>query len=113
MDTCSDIIGHIIHYAFHLLLPFGIAKLLWKENWWKAGLIMLATLLIDLDHLLATPIFDPGRCSIGFHPLHTLWAGMAYGILLIIPNWRLRAWGLGCLLHLGTDALDCLLRGLN
>ena len=28
---------------------------------------MLTTMLIDLDHLLANPVFDPDRCSINFH----------------------------------------------
>ena len=31
---------------------------------------MMATMLVDLDHLFADPIYDPDRCSIGFHPLH-------------------------------------------
>ena len=31
---------------------------------------MLATMVVDLDHLLADPILDPQRCGIGFHPLH-------------------------------------------
>ena len=30
-----------------------------------------ATMLVDLDHLLATPLYNPDRCSLGFHPLHT------------------------------------------
>ena len=28
-------------------------------------------MLVDLDHLLATPIFKENRCSINFHPLHS------------------------------------------
>ena len=39
----------------------------WKMVW----LIMMLTMLVDLDHLLANPIYDPNRCSIGFHPLHS------------------------------------------
>lgn len=109
MEIVSDIYRHIIHYSFHLLVPFVFGKLFWKENWWKAGLIMLGTMVIDLDHLLADPIFDPDRCGIGFHPLHTLWAGTAYGGLLVIPYWKVRAVGIGCLWHLCTDAIDCLL----
>jgi hypothetical protein len=65
-----------------------------------------------LDHLLADPVFDPNRCSIGFHLLHTLWAGIFYGGLLGVPSWRLRAVSVGCLLHLFTDFIDCLLGGL-
>jgi hypothetical protein len=112
MEIISDVCRHIIHYAFHLLIPFVLGKLFWKETWWKAGLIMVGMMVIDLDHLLANPIFDPGRCSIGFHPLHTLWAGIVYGGLMAVPSWKVRAAGAGCLWHLVTDAIDCLLGGL-
>ena len=70
---------------------------------------MLATMLIDLDHILADPIFDPNRCSIGFHPLHTSWAGIFYFILLLIPSWKYRAFSVGCLWHLCTDYIDCIM----
>jgi hypothetical protein len=101
----------IVHYTCHLLLPFAFAKLFWKQHWKEAGLIMLATMVIDADHLLATPIYDPDRCSIGFHPLHTGWAALFYTILLFLPSWKWRAVSLGCIWHLCTDYLDCLLRG--
>lgn len=67
---------------------------------------MLATMLIDLDHLLAVPIFDPDRCSINFHPLHTYWALGAYVILLFFRKTRIV--GVGLVFHLITDFLDCL-----
>lgn len=107
-----SIVRHIVHYSCHLLLPLIFARLIWKENWHNAGLIMLGTMLIDLDHLLADPVFDPDRCSIGFHPLHTWWAATLYLALLAIPSWKWRAVSVGCFLHLGTDSIDWLLRGL-
>ena len=70
---------------------------------------MLATIFLDVDHILANPIFDSNRCSIGFHPLHTIWAGIIYSIMLIIPSWKIRAVGLGSLWHLITDLIDCLM----
>ena len=70
---------------------------------------MLATMLIDLDHLFATPMFDSNRCSIGFHPLHTFLAAIIYSTLLIFPSWKIRAVGLGSLWHLITDLIDCLM----
>ena len=112
MEIVSDVYRHIIHYSFHLLVPFLFGKLFWKENWWKAGIIMVGTMVIDLDHLLADPIFDPNRCGIGFHALHTHWAGIVYAGLLAIPSWIVRAVAIGCLWHLATDAIDCLLGGL-
>jgi len=66
---------------------------------------MVATILVDLDHLLANPIFDPNRCSINFHPLHTLPAIAIYALLLLPVRTRIIA--LGLLLHMATDFLDC------
>ena len=104
-----DSINHFIHYSFHFFIPFVFAKLFWKDNWISASLIMVSTILIDLDHLLVNPIFDPNRCSIWFNPLHTIWAGLFYCIILVIPSWRWRAIGVGCLWHLCTDFIDCLI----
>jgi len=112
MEIAGDVFRHSIHYAFHILVPFVFGRLFWKENWWKAGLIMLGTMAIDLDHLLATPVFDADRCGIGFHPLHTRWSAMVYGGLLAVPSWKIRVVATGCLWHLGTDAIDCLLSRL-
>ena len=112
MEIVSDVYRHFIHYSFHLIVPFVFGKLFWKENWWKAGIIMVGTMVIDLDHLLADPIFDPNRCGIGFHPFHRLGVGIVYGGLLTVPSWKVRAVSIGCLWHLCTDAIDCLLGGL-
>jgi hypothetical protein len=104
----SEIIKHITHYSLHLVLPFIIAYFLFKKKWKIAGIIMVSTILIDLDHILANPIFDPNRCSIGFHPLHTLLALLVYFLILFIPSWRCRAIAIGCILHFVTDAIDCI-----
>ncbi|MEP2235324.1 MAG: DUF6122 family protein [Alteripontixanthobacter sp.] len=101
----------LIHYGGHFLVPFALGWLIWRDMWRLAGLVILSTMLIDLDHLLAAPIFDPDRCSIGFHPLHTIWAAAAYGAMLLVPRWWVRAIGLGCLLHLAVDSLDCAMMG--
>ncbi len=112
MELEPCIIRHIVHVACHLFLPFAFARLIWKDNWRKAGLIMVSTIVIDVDHLLADPIFDPNRCSLGFHPLHTWWAAAAYVSLLAVPSWKWRAISVGCLWHLCTDAIDYALRVL-
>lgn len=95
----------IIHYTLHLLVPGLIAYVFFRKEWKKAWLIMLATMLVDLDHLLATPIFDPGRCSINFHPLHTYWAMVVYVVMLFFKKTRIIA--LGLLFHMLTDFIDC------
>jgi len=96
----------IIHYGLHFLAPLGIARVFYKNYWKMAYIIMLATMLIDLDHLLATPIFDPNRCSINFHPLHSYYAIAVYITLLGFKKTRLV--GIGLCLHIFADALDCL-----
>lgn len=70
---------------------------------------MAGTMLVDLDHLLAVPIFDPNRCSIGFHPLHAWPAIAAYVILASVPkNPNLRLAGAGLLIHMALDWVDCM-----
>ncbi len=66
---------------------------------------MIATMLVDLDHLLADPIYDPQRCSIGFHPLHTFWAIPIY-LILCFPK-KTRYIGIGLMIHMALDSLDC------
>ncbi len=70
-------------------------------------LILWAGILIDVDHLWANPLFDPNRCSIGFHPLHSYWAILGYGILPWFKATRLI--GLALLIHIFADMTDCLL----
>ena len=101
------ILQPILHYGGHWLAPFVISSLLWRERWMQAGIVMIAANLIDLDHLLADPIFDPNRCSIGFHPLHTFHAAAAYVLLMLVPRWWARAFALGALWHLAVDWADC------
>ncbi|NNE31998.1 MAG: hypothetical protein HKN40_06470 [Winogradskyella sp.] len=96
-----------VHYGIHFGLPLVIALLFYRPNWWKAYLIMLLAFLIDLDHLLATPLFDPNRCSINFHPLHTYYAILIY--ILLVGFKKTRLIGLGLLAHIIADSVDCLL----
>ncbi|MDF1698361.1 MAG: DUF6122 family protein [Saprospiraceae bacterium] len=101
-----EIAQPIVHYSLHFLAPGLLARIFFKKEWKKAWLIMIATMIVDLDHLLADPIFDPTRCSIGFHPLHSYYAIVVYGLLLFFPKLRIIAVGL--LFHMLTDFQDCL-----
>ncbi len=94
------------HYGCHFLIPLFIALVWYKSNWKFAFLIMLSGMLIDLDHLLANPIFDPNRCSINFHPLHSYFAITFYLFLLVPKKSRLLA--LGLVIHIFSDIVDCL-----
>ncbi len=108
-EAFSELLRPLLHYGLHFAGPVVLARLLFAPRWRQAALIMVATMVIDVDHLLATPVFDPNRCSIGFHPLHTVWAAGVYTAMLAVPRWYIKAIGLGCLWHLLVDALDCAL----
>lgn len=95
-----------LHYGIHFIVPIIIASLFYKNKFGIALIIMLSTMFIDLDHLLATPIFDANRCSINFHPLHSSIAIILYVILLIPKKTRLL--GIGLCIHILADSIDCL-----
>ena len=94
-----------VHMLLHGLVPLVVARQVWPEAWRKALAVMLATMVIDVDHLLATPVLDPQRCSIAFHPLHSYWACAVYAALAVLP--RTRMVGLGLMIHMLLDGLDC------
>ena len=116
------------HILLHFLIPLLLAKGFYSKNWQKAYMILMATMLVDLDHLLATPIYDAARCSIGFHPLHQ-WFPICLYILLCFSPYFFRAavycggvkWqarikvyaqtvqyiGVGLILHMALDSVDC------
>ena len=100
-----EIFRPFIHYGLHLLFPGVIAFLFFRKQWKKAWFIMLATMLVDLDHLFVSPIFDPNRCSVGFHPLHSYYAIVVYFLMLF--DKRTRFISVGLLFHMLTDVIDC------
>lgn len=96
----------VIHYSLHFLAPGILAFVFFRKKWKLAWAIMVATMAIDVDHLWAQPIFDPHRCSINFHPLHTYWALLGYCLLLFFKQTRIV--GVGLVFHIVTDFIDCL-----
>ena len=122
-----DLLQYVTHYSLHLLFPGLVAWIFFRDNWKKAWLIMILTMLVDLDHIFACKsffemhggfwagivhlfecpdLYVADRCSIGFHPLHSYVAISIYAICLLIPQLRIIATGL--LLHMATDFQDCL-----
>ncbi len=98
----------MLHIALHFIIPAFVVALFFRKKALFAYAILIATMVVDLDHLLATPVYDPQRCSIGFHPLHTLYPIILYGILSLLPKpLALRLIGLGLLIHMGLDSIDC------
>ena len=111
LDFLKDTMQQFIHYFLHLGFPLVIAFLFYNKNRIRSYLILVLTMLVDLDHLFATPLFDPCRCSIGFHPLHSYTAIIIYFVLLLHPKTRII--GIGLLLHMATDGIDCLFSKQN
>ena len=95
----------MFHIFLHFLVPLIIALVFFRDNWQKAFVIMMLTMVVDIDHLLATPIYDPMRCSIGFHPLHKLPLIALYLALACFKKTRLV--GLGLVIHMALDSIDC------
>jgi len=99
----------ILHIVLHFLVPGALARWVFAEKWKSAWGIMLLAMVIDIDHLAADPIYDPNRCGIGFHPLHS-YAAIAVYALLAVPA-KTRIAGIGLLVHMLLDGLDCLWTG--
>ena len=95
----------MLHLGLHFLVPLGVALAFYRPRWLLALGLMLLAFVIDIDHLLADPIYDPTRCSMGFHPLHTLIPVGCY--LAIFAHERTRIVGLGLLIHVALDSIDC------
>lgn len=102
----------LTHLGLHFIAPVLLALFFRKDRRMKAYLIMVATIFVDLDHLLANPVFDPHRMSVGFHPLHSYIAIGIYVVMCFIPYeklklpWWLRAVGIGLVFHMLTDWQD-------
>jgi hypothetical protein len=97
----------IFHYGLHLVAPAAIAYFFFRSKWKIVYVIFLLSMFVDLDHLLATPIFDKNRCSLNFHPLHSYIAMGIYLLGLLFKKTRILCFAL--LFHMLTDAIDCYL----
>ena len=95
----------LVDLALHFMIPGLLSRWLYPGRWKSIWVGMMSAMLIDLDHLLADPIFDPNRCGIGFHPLHTFPALGIYCILAAIPKTRIL--GLGLVVHIVVDGFGC------
>ena len=101
MEALRFIIHYGLHFLFPGLLAYWFFKGRWKQTWW----VLIATMLIDLDHLLADPIYDAQRCSIDVHLLHSSYMLPIYLGLFLYK--KTRVIGLGLLWHILTDFIDC------
>jgi hypothetical protein len=96
----------LLHNLLHILIPLSAALFFYKDRWKFSWAVMLSAYIIDIDHLLASPVFDPDRCSIGFHPLHSYYAIAIYAVLCLFPKTRMI--GAGLIIHIFVDVTDCI-----
>lgn len=98
-----------LHILAHFLVPALVVLFLPKKQRFRTWLLLVSTMAVDLDHLLADPVYAPNRCSIGFHPLHTYPAIAAYFAALVLPKVprQVRLVALGLCIHMGLDQIDC------
>ncbi len=108
-NTDSLAIGRkqkLVHFSGHLLLPAAIAYAGYGSSWKNVALLMTGANLVDVDHLLAKPIYDPDRCSIGTHPLHSIPAIGLYSAMALHQSTQ--DLGVGLLTHMAVDYVDCI-----
>ncbi|MCZ6803292.1 MAG: DUF6122 family protein [Proteobacteria bacterium] len=97
----------MLHLSLHIIVPLVLAFIFFKAKLKIVFFVMIATMLVDLDHLLAEPVYDPNRCSIGFHPLHEFIPILIYCGLCLVK--KLRYMGIGLVIHMVLDSFDCMI----
>lgn len=95
----------LLHLVLHAAVPWAAARL-WQRPL-AALLWMWAGMVVDVDHLLATPVYAPNRCSITHHPLHH---PLLWGVYAALALWPKTRWfGVGLCIHMALDTIDCLM----
>ena len=95
----------MLHLLLHFSVPAIVAGFFFRLQWKRAYGLMIVTMMVDLDHLLAIPIYDAARCSIGFHPLHQ--PPLMVGYLALCFFTKTRFIGFGLIIHMILDSIDC------
>lgn len=121
LNESRSVIHLVLHVAVPLLVALGIAGQVSSLSYKLIFMVLMATMAVDIDHLLADPIYAPGRCSIWFHPLHTLWPMVIYTCMMLWPlalkivlkpiqrsHQIIGLVGLGLVIHMLLDWADCL-----
>ena len=91
----------------HIAVNLGVFLLLMQRNGLNPDYADLSLLvgsnLIDLDHLLTRPVYDPKRNSFKTHVLHRNWKMGLFVSLLMLFIRPLLFLGLGIMLHYFLD----------
>jgi hypothetical protein len=95
----------MLHLLLHFSVPAIVVGFFFRQHWQRAYGVMIVTMVVDLDHLLANPIYDAARCSIGFHPLHQPSLMVGYFALCFFTKTRFI--GIGLIIQMILDSIDC------
>ena len=71
-------------FRFTFFCSSFIVRTFYRNIWKTAYFVVIVSMLVDIEHLLADPIYIPNRCSIGFHPLHQIWFVALYVVLCLV-----------------------------
>lgn len=106
----TETLRPFLHYGIHFAVPLIVALTYYRNNFGRALVVLFCGILIDIDHFWATPLFDPNRCSVGYHTLHQWPFIVLYVLLAVWPRTRLV--GIALLIHIAADMTDCFLMNL-
>jgi hypothetical protein len=99
-----------MQHIVHLLMLFGVPALaawaFYNGSIRNTYLILISTVLVDLDQLLFNQVFEFGSCSINYFPLHSWPALLVYFLGLFFEKTRRVAMGLH--IHMLADLMNCI-----
>lgn len=91
----------------HIVFNLGIFSLINKINITDAGeldlFFLLSAELIDLDHFLSRPIYNPKRNSFEVHPLHKNWKIILIVSVFLVSYRPTMFLGIGLVSHIFLD----------
>lgn len=93
------------HLAANLLIYFALQKTGIAAPNTTDAILLFSSNLIDLDHLLAKPIYHPHRNPFLTHPIHKQWRVVIIISTAFLFYRPLLFLGLGLLTHLFLDYL--------
>ncbi|MDD9953391.1 MAG: DUF6122 family protein [Candidatus Woesearchaeota archaeon] len=97
-----NLVAHLIADVVLLAVIYRVKK---PANFHWVAWQVFGSNILDIDHFLADPFYDPSRCSL-VHPLHS-WAVPIYVVFSFYGRFKYFFWA--ALLHVILDALDCLM----
>jgi len=97
----------IVHIISNVILALVITLYDKDVNFLTLLFVLISSNLIDIDHFLANPVYDPARCSITSHVLHKWYMLPLTFIGMLATEKYVRYFLAGVFLHLILDSRYC------